>query len=79
MFDDSAAWGVPEGSSSGDIVKDALKKEQTIKELIAAQEDLRVMQSKVQSARSDIEKLASGNATLQMYIDNLTMQMAKRR
>ena len=32
MFDDdSAAWGAPTSSSSGDIVKDAIKKEQTIK------------------------------------------------
>jgi hypothetical protein len=37
------------------------------------------LHDKVRSVRSDIEKLNSGNATLQMYIDNLTMQMAKRR
>lgn len=37
------------------------------------------MLAKVHAVQDDIEKLGSGNATLQMYIDNLTMQMAKRR
>ncbi|KAH8114571.1 hypothetical protein DFH11DRAFT_1595282 [Phellopilus nigrolimitatus] len=79
MFDETAAWGAPVETSSADIVKDTIKKDQTIKEIIAAQEDLRVLMAKVQSVQGDIEKLGSGNATLQMYIDNLTMQMAKRR
>lgn len=38
-----------------------------------------VLLDKVKSVESDVDKLTSGNATLQMYIDNLTMQMAKRR
>lgn len=38
-----------------------------------------VLLDRVKSVEADIEKLSSGNATLQMYIDNLTMQMAKRR
>jgi hypothetical protein len=37
------------------------------------------MLERVKSAEKDIEKLTSGNATLQMYIDNLTKQMAKQR
>lgn len=35
--------------------------------------------TKARSVQDDVDKLTSGNETLQMYIDNLTMQMAKRR
>jgi hypothetical protein len=35
--------------------------------------------SRVQSVQKDVDKLEAGNQTLQMYIDNLTVQMAKRR
>jgi hypothetical protein len=31
MFDDQAGWGVSDAFSSGDVVKDAMKKEQIIK------------------------------------------------
>jgi hypothetical protein len=37
------------------------------------------MLAKVQSVQREVDKLTSGNETLQMYIDNLTVQMAKRR
>ena len=37
------------------------------------------MLAKVQSVQKEVDKLTSGNETLQMYIDNLTVQMAKRR
>ncbi|KAI0050378.1 hypothetical protein FA95DRAFT_1487360 [Auriscalpium vulgare] len=73
------AWSINASSASGDIVKDAMRKEQIIKEITAAQEDLRVLLERVKSVEQDADKLTSGNATLQMYIDNLTMQMAKRR
>jgi short coiled-coil protein len=33
---------------------------------------------RVTTVQSDVDKLKSGNETLQLYIDNLTMQMAKR-
>lgn len=64
---------------TGDIVKDAMKKEKVMKEILSAQEDLRVMLAKVESTQKEVDKLVSGNETLQMYIDNLTVQMAKRR
>jgi hypothetical protein len=35
--------------------------------------------SRVQSVQKEVDKLEGGNQTLQMYIDNLTVQMAKRR
>ncbi|KAG2141334.1 hypothetical protein DEU56DRAFT_755032 [Suillus clintonianus] len=35
--------------------------------------------ARVHSVQSDVDKLTSENSTLQMYIDNLTMQMAKRK
>ena len=68
-----------------------------VREIIAAQEDLRgrshftctarcnrvdldtAMLAKAKGVQADVDKLVSGNETLQMYIDNLTMQMAKRR
>ncbi|TFK40599.1 hypothetical protein BDQ12DRAFT_733818 [Crucibulum laeve] len=78
-FEEPAAWGVA-SPKTGDIVRDAIRKEAVIKEIIACQEDLRAaMLARVQSVEKEVEKLASGNETLQMYIDNLTVQMAKRR
>ncbi|TFY68565.1 hypothetical protein EVG20_g3494 [Dentipellis fragilis] len=78
-FDDGSGWAAPLQSTSGDIVKDAMRKEQIIREIAAAQEDLKVLLERVKAVETDVDKLSSGNATLQMYIDNLTMQMAKRR
>ncbi|KZT60084.1 hypothetical protein CALCODRAFT_480980 [Calocera cornea HHB12733] len=97
-FDETAAWGNVVEVPVGDVVKDAIKKEQVIKDILAAQEDLRskqpsifamslsqhthfwlaVMLSRIQTVQGDIDKLKSDNATLQMYIDNLTKQMARR-
>jgi hypothetical protein len=34
--------------------------------------------SRVKTVRGEVDKLTSGNQTLQMYIDNLTKQLAKR-
>lgn len=34
---------------------------------------------RAQAVQKEVDKLTSGNETLQMYIDNLTVQMAKRR
>ncbi|KAM5533462.1 hypothetical protein V8D89_012900 [Ganoderma adspersum] len=78
-FDDTTpGWGVST-PTAGDIVTNAIRKEKLIKEIIAAQEDLRAMMVKTKGVQADVDKLISGNETLQMYIDNLTMQMAKRR
>ncbi|KAH9969661.1 hypothetical protein BC827DRAFT_1161729 [Russula dissimulans] len=80
MFDDDqAGWGTPDLVSTGDVVKDAMRKEQVIKDILAFQDDLRVLLERVKMAEKETDKLSSGNATLQMYIDNLTLQMAKRR
>lgn len=78
-FDDPTAWGAPSGTPASDIVKDAVRKEQILKEITAAQDDLRALLARVKAVQGDVDKLTSGNKTLQMYIDNLTMQMAKRR
>lgn len=40
---------------------------------------LTALLARVKSVQKDVDKLSSGNETLQMYIDNLTVQMAKRR
>ncbi|PCH40036.1 hypothetical protein WOLCODRAFT_150086 [Wolfiporia cocos MD-104 SS10] len=78
-FDDSPAWASTDTSSSGDIIQDAIKKDKIVKEIVAAQENLRDLFDRVKSVQGDVDKLSSENETLQMYIDNLTMQMAKRR
>jgi len=78
-FDDGPAWGSLDSASSGDIIQDALKKEKLVKEICSAQENLRALLERVRSVQGDVDKLSSENETLQMYIDNLTMQMAKRR
>ncbi|OAX38148.1 hypothetical protein K503DRAFT_718665 [Rhizopogon vinicolor AM-OR11-026] len=77
-FGTATAWGEAE-QQPGDIVKDAIRKEQILKEIAAAQGDLRALVARVRSVQSDVDKLASENSTLQMYLDNLTMQMAKRK
>ncbi|RDB17910.1 hypothetical protein Hypma_000889 [Hypsizygus marmoreus] len=76
--DEPSAWGVV-SPPAGDLVRDALRKEQVIKDIAASQDDLRTLLAKIQTVQREVDKLSSGNETLQMYIDNLTVQMAKRR
>ncbi|KAG7088518.1 hypothetical protein E1B28_012502 [Marasmius oreades] len=64
---------------TGDIIAEAMKKERVLKEFIASQADLKALYTRAQTVQKEIDKLTSGNQTLQMYIDNLTVQMAKRR
>jgi hypothetical protein len=81
-IDEGPTWGVRsprDGDGDLGMVKDTMRKEQIMKEILASQEDLKAMLAKVQSVQREIDKLTSGNETLQMYIDNLTVQMAKRR
>ncbi|PPQ89681.1 hypothetical protein CVT25_013868 [Psilocybe cyanescens] len=89
-LDERPSWGVVsprEGGGDLGVVRDTLRKEQVLKEVLAAQEDLKgnntiysiAMLAKVQSVQKEVDKLVSGNETLQMYIDNLTVQMTKRR
>ncbi|KAF5369407.1 hypothetical protein D9758_002534 [Tetrapyrgos nigripes] len=78
-FDEPSAWAIPAEPQASDIVTEALKKEQVLKEIVAAQEDLKVLFNRVHTVQKEVDKLTSGNQTLQMYIDNLTVQMAKRR
>ncbi|KAF8133884.1 hypothetical protein EV363DRAFT_1324852 [Boletus edulis] len=77
-FEESSAWAISK-TESGDIVKDAIRKEHVLKDIVAAQSDLRALVTRVHSVQTDVEKLTSENATLQTYIDNLTMQMARRK
>ncbi|EKM79417.1 hypothetical protein AGABI1DRAFT_128569 [Agaricus bisporus var. burnettii JB137-S8] len=78
--EDALGWGAVPGRAEGtDLVTQAIKKEKLIKEIQASQEGLRAMLAKVQAVQKDVDKLSSGNEVLQMYIDNLTQQMAKRR
>jgi len=81
-IDEGPTWGVRsprDGDGDLGLVKDTMKKEQVIKEILASQEDLKAMLAKIQAVQREVDKLTSGNETLQMYIDNLTVQMAKRR
>jgi len=71
-------WAQPP-KDSRDIVKDAIRKEQMIKEITSAQEDLRALLARVTAVQADVDNLTSGNETLQMYVDNLKLQVAKQR
>ncbi|KAF8349328.1 hypothetical protein F5887DRAFT_488047 [Amanita rubescens] len=77
-IEDTSGWG-QESLQGDDFVRDAIRKEAVIKEILASQEDLRTLLARVQTVQKEVEKLTSSNETLQMYIDNLTVQMAKRR
>ncbi|THH19196.1 hypothetical protein EW146_g1925 [Bondarzewia mesenterica] len=74
-FEEDATWDAPVQPSSGDIIRDAMKKEKAIKDIIAAQEDLRALLERVKSVESDVDKLTSGNATLQ--IARITRRLAR--
>jgi len=75
---EDASWAQPP-KEPGDIVKDAIKKEQMIRDIASAQEDLRALLARVKAVQADVDKLSSGNETLQMYVDNLKLQVAKQR
>ncbi|KAF9454740.1 hypothetical protein P691DRAFT_770268 [Macrolepiota fuliginosa MF-IS2] len=78
--EESLGWGaVSAPVEEVDLVSQAIRKEKLIKEIRASQEGLRAMLAKVQNVQKEVDKLSSSNDTLQMYIDNLTKQMAKRR
>lgn len=47
--------------------------------LVMVDHSITALLARVKGVQTDVDKLASGNETLQMYIDNLTLQMAKRR
>ncbi|KAF7314394.1 hypothetical protein MKEN_00912100 [Mycena kentingensis (nom. inval.)] len=78
-FDDDQGWGAAPSPPAGDLIKDALRKEELLKEIEASQQDLRTIMGRVETVQKEVDKLTSANETLQMYIDNLTVQMAKRR
>ncbi|KAF8588970.1 hypothetical protein K439DRAFT_1405611 [Ramaria rubella] len=79
-FEDTTAWGAVHGSEAdeGDIVANAMKKERVLRDIFAAQEDLKTLLSRIKTVQGEVDKLSSGNQTLQMYIDNLTKQLARR-
>lgn len=78
--EESIGWGALSASvQETDLVSQAIRKEKIIKEIKAGQEGLQAMLAKVQAVQKDVDKLTSSNEMLQMYIDNLTKQMAKRR
>ncbi|KAG8905386.1 hypothetical protein FRB99_008999 [Tulasnella sp. 403] len=77
-LDFSGAWGASnKNASPSDILKDTLKKEAVIKDIVASQGDLKTLLARVKSVQAEVDKLQSGNATLQLYIENLTKQVAK--
>lgn len=113
---EDAAWAQPP-KEPGDIVKDAIKKEQMIKCVASPQITRRncspswnpqgnnlcarrssrlvadhtitpegcshfhpvALLARVKAVQADVDKLSSGNETLQMYVDNLKLQVAKQR
>ncbi|KAH9480470.1 hypothetical protein JR316_0007070 [Psilocybe cubensis] len=87
-LDERPSWGVVsprEGGGDLGVVRDTLRKEQVLNafpngQILSCNRFCSVaMLAKVQTVQKEVDKLVSGNETLQMYIDNLTVQMAKRR
>jgi len=79
-YEQDIAWSSSpaQPQDTGNVLKDAMLKEEVIKNIVAGQEDLKVLLQKVKTVQSDVDKLTSENATLQTYIDNLTKQLARR-
>ncbi|KAF8521051.1 hypothetical protein JB92DRAFT_2892708 [Gautieria morchelliformis] len=79
-FGDTSAWSDSQAvdADPGDIIANAMKKERVIRDIVAAQEDLKTLLSRIKTVQGEVDKLTSGNQTLQMYIDNLTKQLARR-
>ncbi|KAG8940735.1 hypothetical protein FRC04_005059 [Tulasnella sp. 424] len=94
LDDYGGAWGAPAvsrdaissiqadaaafSSSPSDILKDTIRKEAVIKDILASQSDLRTLLARVKTVQGEVDKLQSGNATLKMYVENLTKQASKR-
>ncbi|KAG9010298.1 hypothetical protein FRB94_010648 [Tulasnella sp. JGI-2019a] len=74
----SKVTSTPFGEGASDILKDTIRKEAVIRDIFASQGDLKALQARIQSVQSEVDKLRSGNQTLQMYIENLTKQASKR-
>ncbi|KAG8814849.1 hypothetical protein FRB91_004243 [Serendipita sp. 411] len=74
-FDDSPSWGAPSQAAPGDILRDAMRKEAIIRDIVSGQEDLRAIVARVQSVQEEVDKLSSGNEMLQTYIENLSIQL----
>ncbi|KAG6830701.1 hypothetical protein H0H92_015177 [Tricholoma furcatifolium] len=70
---EAPAWGEPPVSS--DPVRDAILKDKIINFIFLTA----ALLARVRAVQKDVDKLTAGNETLQMYIDNLTVQMVKRR
>ncbi|KAF8521053.1 hypothetical protein JB92DRAFT_2892714 [Gautieria morchelliformis] len=79
-FGDTSAWSDLQAvdADPGDIIANAMKKERVIRDIVAAQEDLKSLLSRIKTVQGEVDKLTLGNQTLQMYIDNLTKQIARR-
>jgi hypothetical protein len=113
---EDAAWAQPP-KEPGDIVKDAIKKEQMIMCVASPKITRRnrsppwnpqgnnlcargssrlvadrtiapegcshflpiALLARVKAVQADVDKLSSGNETLQMYVDNLKLQVVKQR
>ncbi|KAF8917073.1 mitochondrial protein Pet127-domain-containing protein [Mucidula mucida] len=65
-FDEAAGSGWEPAPQAGDLIKDALRKEQLLKEIAASQDDLRTLYNRVQSVQKEVDKLTSNNSTLQI-------------
>jgi len=75
------AWGIsgPSRTSDDDVLRDALKKEELIKDIQAAQADLRAFVERVYKTQDEVDKLVASNGMLQTYIDNMSKQMSLTR
>merc|ERR1712093_596266 len=64
------------GETRQDDLQTVLEKEKVIKDIMTTQEGLRALLDRINEVTDDIKKLSEENATLQIYLDNMTRNTA---
>ncbi|CCF51109.1 hypothetical protein NDA11_005351 [Ustilago hordei] len=73
-FTESAAWTVETEISANDVVE----KEKLVREIMAMQDGLRALISRVNAVKEDCKKAEADNEMLQTYIDSVTKSLAAK-
>ncbi|KAL7006234.1 hypothetical protein EMMF5_004120 [Cystobasidiomycetes sp. EMM_F5] len=57
-------------------LESALEKEKTIKDIMSVQEGLKALLSRIEDVTEENQRLTDENATLQLYVENMTRNTA---
>ncbi|KAE8210725.1 hypothetical protein CF319_g6673 [Tilletia indica] len=71
-FTESIAWTAETEPTAGEVIE----KENLVKEVIAMQDSLRALLTRVTSVKEDCTKAESENETLQTYVESVTKSLA---